>query len=265
MRSGRMAARVLTAPVVGTVVGGGMLGGTALAVQRWLQAQARIADVRVRPHVQPAPAVRETYGDPDDPPLVLAMLGDSTAAGVGVLDFDESLGGWLGQAIAARHWYVAVTVAAVNGARADTLQGQVGQVLPVLARFPDRLAVISTGANDVRNRTRAREAARQLADAVRALRAAGAEVVVGTTPDLGILLPVPQPLRRLAGVLSHRLERAQLAATRDAGGVPVPLGSLLSAVFAADPLHFAPDGFHPSAQGYAAVGAQLLPPLLAAL
>lgn len=50
-----------------------------------------------------------------------------------------------------------------------------------------------------------------------------------------------------------------------AGGVPVPLGALLAPMFVADPTLFARDGFHPSARGYALIGAQVLTALGPAL
>ena len=43
---------------------------------------------------------------------------------------------------------------------------------------------------------------------VRALREGGSHVVVGTCPDLGIIKPVPQPLRSVMATLSRRLAAA---------------------------------------------------------
>lgn len=59
---------------------------------------------------------------------------------------------------------------------------------------------------------------------------------------------------------------AQTVAVVEAGGATVSLGDLLGPAFAADPLRmFASDRFHPSAEGYAAAAAALLPTLLAVL
>ena len=66
-----------------------------------------------------------------------------------------------------------------------------------------------------------------LADAVRALRAAGAEVVVGTCPDLGTIQPIQPPLRWLARRWSRQLAAAQTIAVVEAGGRTVSLGDLL--------------------------------------
>ena len=56
---------------------------------------------------------------------------------------------------------------------------------------------------------RARLAVRYLVDAVRTLRDAGCEVVVGTCPDLGTIRPIQPPLRWLARRWSRQLAAAQ--------------------------------------------------------
>jgi lysophospholipase L1-like esterase len=248
-RISRLPAAAVVAAGCGAVLGAGLLG-----LRRLLLHQGAAADLRVRPLTTAPPPIRETYGDPADPSFTLAMLGDSSAQGVGVDDFDETLGGWAAARLAAAGRYVRVVSAAENGTRAEHLAAQIATVLPYA---PD-LVLISTGANDVLNRTHPGKSARLLADAVRRLRAAGIPVVVGTTPNLGVVTAVDAPLRQIAGVASRLLERAQIAAVRKAGGVVVPLGTILSPVFAADRSMFAADGFHPSAKGYAVVGQHLL-------
>jgi len=102
--------------------------------------------------------------------------------------------------------------------------------------------------------------------AVRALRTAGAEVVVGTCPDLGTIEPVAQPLRLLARRWSRDLAAAQTVAVVEAGGRTVSLGDLLGPEFAERPHElFSADRFHPSPAGYARAGAALLPSVCAAL
>ena len=100
------------------------------------------------------------------------------------------------------------------------------QVDAALERKPD-LAVILIGGNDVTHRTPLHTAVRHLVDAVRALRAAGARVVVGTCPDLGAIQPIQPPLRWLARRWSRQLAAAQTVAVVEAGGRTVSLGDLL--------------------------------------
>ncbi|AGL26557.1 hypothetical protein J113_07535 [Mycobacterium tuberculosis CAS/NITR204] len=76
-------------------------------------------------------------------------------------------------------------------------------------------------------------------------------MVVGTCPDLGVITAITRRCARwhTRGV---RLARAQTAAVKAAGGVPVPLGHLLAPKFRAMPeLMFSADRYHPSAPAYA--------------
>jgi hypothetical protein len=101
---------------------------------------------------------------------------------------------------------------------------------------------------------------------VRRLKASGAEVVVATCPDFGVVKAIPQPLRWTVRTLGLRLARAQSGAVRSAGGVPVPLASLVNEEFRHAPERMlSDDQFHPSAAGYALAASQLLPALCQAL
>ncbi|EIV91728.1 SGNH/GDSL hydrolase family protein [Frankia sp. QA3] len=260
--------------------GSGAFVGASVGVWRLALYQGGAADGRVRPLTTPAPPVREFYGNPTHPPFTLGILGDSSAQGTGVHDYDDTLGGWLARALAAdrdgdggngrgdsgggdsgghgggggggRH--VRVVSAARDGARAEHLAAQVARVAPAA---PD-LAVISIGVNDIRNRTSPAAAARHLAGAVTDLRRGGAEVIVGTTPDLSVISAVRSPLREVLWLLGLLLERAQTPAVAAAGGTPVTLRTAVSRRFAADPTLFAPDGLHASPRGNALIGAHLL-------
>jgi hypothetical protein len=121
------------------------------------------------------------------------------------------------------------------------------------------VAVIMIGANDVTSRARPADSVRNLAEAVRALVAAGCKVVVGTCPDLGTIRPIRQPLRLLARRWSRQLAAAQTIAVVAEGGRTVSLGSVLGPTFATDRDLFSSDEFHPSAAGYASAAAVLLP------
>ena len=118
------------------------------------------------------------------------------------------------------------------------------------------------GANDITKPNGIGPSARRVGAAVARLKAAGAEVVVGTCPDFGVITAIPQPLRWFARSQGLRLARAQAASIRAAGGVPVPFSDLLAPEFHKAPeLLFSPDMFHPSAAGYSLAANQLLPAL----
>ncbi len=243
--------------VSASAAGGGAAVGAGVGLWRLALFQGSAADRLVRPLTTPAPAVREYYGNATDAPFTLAMLGDSSAQGTGVHDYDDTLGGWLARRLAAEGRHVRVVSAARDGARAEHLAAQVAQVAQVAGARPS-LAVISIGVNDVRNRTSPAAAARHLRAAVADLRRGGAQVIVGTTPDLSVIAAVRPPLREVLWLLGRRLERAQTPAVAAAGGRPVTLRTSVSRAFATDGSLFAADGLHASARGNAVIGAALL-------
>jgi lysophospholipase L1-like esterase len=229
-----------------------------------LLGQARLARRTIPRAEAPPPRGDGRYGGRSTrPPLTLVMLGDSVAAGYGVTKPRETPGALLATGISRRLGRpVLLHRLAMVGAESRHLRPQVEAAVELA---PD-LAVVIVGGNDVTHRTDHAEAVRELVAAVRALRSVGAEVVVGTCPDLGTIRPIQPPLRWLARRWSRQLAAAQTVAVVEAGGWTVSLGDLLGPLFAADPHRmFGTDRFHPSAEGYAAAAAALLPTALAAL
>ncbi|GHB83489.1 lipase [Streptomyces cirratus] len=199
-------------------------------------------------------------------PLRLGMLGDSTAAGLGVRRARQTPGALLASGLAAvAERPVELRNVALSGAMSDDLDRQVALLLDGDAPAPD-VCVIMIGANDVTRRMPPTQSVRLLTAAVRRLRLAGAEVVVGTCPDLGTIEPVYQPLRMLARRASRQLAAAQTIGVVALGGRTVSMGDLLGPEFAANPREmFGPDSYHPSAEGYATAAMAVLPTLCAAL
>ncbi|WP_309229458.1 SGNH/GDSL hydrolase family protein [Blastococcus sp. TML/M2B] len=190
------------------------------------------------------------------------MLGDSSAVGLGVERAAQTPGVLIASALAElAERPVRLTRLAVSGAKSPQLDAQVDAALE---ERPD-VALIMIGANDVTSRTRPAVSVRHLGDAVRRLTAAGAEVVVGTCPDLGTIRPIRQPLRTLARRWSRQMAAAQTIAVVEAGGRTVSLGSVLGPSFATDRSLFSRDEFHPSAYGYAHAAAVILPSVADAL
>ncbi|AUG79398.1 GDSL family lipase [Kitasatospora sp. MMS16-BH015] len=261
----RVARRIATA----AAYGGGGLGLLGVGLVGLLLTETKLAVRAVGLLEGDPPKADGVYGegltDPGagaQPPLVLGFLGDSTAAGLGVGRGQETPGALLAAGLAAvAERRVRLANVAKSGARSCDLARQVEQVLPQRPA----LAVIMIGANDVTKHAPAAQSVRQLGEAVRALRAAGCEVVVGTCPDLGTIKPVHPPLRWVARRLSRQLAAAQTIAVVENGGRTVSLGSLLGPEFAARPEMFAADRYHPSAQGYATAAMAMLPSLCAAL
>jgi len=243
--------------------GGGLVFAGA-AVVGLLLGQAFLARHTIQRAEAPPPRCDGRYGRFSGKRAVtLALLGDSTGAGYGVHHARETPGALLGAGLAERLGRpVDVRCFAVPGAKSAMLAPQVEAAIEVR---PD-ITVILIGGNDVTHRVSNSIAVRHLVTAVRALRAVGSKVVVGTCPDLGTIEPIQQPLRWLARRWSRDLATAQTIAVVEAGGSTVSLGDLLGPAFAAEPQRmFSSDRFHPSADGYAAAAAALLPTVAAAV
>lgn len=212
----------------------------------------------------PPPDADGVYGEglPGEP-LSFVMLGDSTAAGLGAESPEDAVGALLAHGLSAMAGRpVRLTTFAFSGAESKDLHDQTRRALAI----DPEIAVIMIGANDVTHRVRLSESVRHLEHCVRRLRAAGCAVVVGTCPDLGTVEPLAQPLRWLARRLCRQLAAAQTIAVVEAGGRTVSLADLLGPEFAAAPREmFARDRYHPSARGYAAAAAAVLPSIAAAL
>ena len=119
--------------------------------------------------------------------LTFAVLGDSIAYGQGAARQADTVGARLAADLSTAGIATDVRVFAVPGARSQALPDQARKAA---TGRPD-LALIIIGANDLTHFVAPQQAAAQLADAVRALRAAGAEVVVAPAPDLSVVPWVP--------------------------------------------------------------------------
>jgi lysophospholipase L1-like esterase len=251
--------KVAAAAVLGST--GLTLAGTAL----WgvLFTEAKLARRWVGDPTGDPPDDDAVYGFSEGPPISFAMLGDSSAAGLGCEYPHETPGARIASGLAAiAELPVRLTNVSVVGAMSADLDGQVTLALEA----KPEVALIMIGVNDVTHRVRSSIAVAQLGDAVRRLRAANCQVVVGTCPDLGTIEPVLQPLRFLARRWSRQLAATQTIVAVEAGGRTVSLGDLLGPEFSAAPHEmFSPDRFHPSAAGYASAAMAMLPSVCAAL
>ncbi|QGV82762.1 SGNH/GDSL hydrolase family protein [Streptomyces ficellus] len=254
----------------GAAYGGGGIGLLGAAAVGVLLAEVQLAKRSVGGGVAPLPPCADGlygrwYGG-GVAPLRLALLGDSTAAGQGVRRAGQTPGALLASGLAAvAECPVELRNVALPGARSDDLERQVTLLLAHPGRVPD-VCVIMIGANDVTHRMSPTQSVRYLSTAVRRLRTAGTEVVVGTCPDLGTIEPVYQPLRWLARRASRQLAAAQTIVVVEGGGRTVSLGDLLGPEFAANPREmFGADNYHPSAEGYATAAMAVLPTLCAVM
>lgn len=249
--------RVLTAAVVA--------GTVSYAARQTIRGQAAWARRIIgKPLGEVAWDADRTYRKRSPGRIELLVLGDSVAAGLGAERPKHTLGARLARKLArATDRSVRLTTGARVGAEASDLDDQLN-ALPSAYR-PD-VAVVIVGGNDVIHGVPHGRSVRHLGDCVLRLRAVGAEVVVGTCPDLGALRPVPQPLRSLGARSSRRLAASQRRIAVRQGARVVELAQALGPMFVAHPDEmFSLDRFHPSSAGYKRTAAVILPALLDAV
>lgn len=180
--------------------------------------------------------------------LRLAVLGESTAAGVGAERHEEALAGFLAEEVARHtgrevHW----TVVARNGVTAGVVRRE---LVPRVAQGdPPDAVVVAVGVNDLLQlrpmRTWQREAEAMLS-AIRA-EVGQVPVVLAGMPPVHRFPSLPQPLRGVLGLRARAMDRV----LRDEAQVApraqhVPARASFEAGFSAA------DGFHPSSAGYRA-------------
>lgn len=192
------------------------------------------------------------------PPLRLLVLGDSSAAGVGVAYQSQALTPQLAAHLGASrrvHWHLC----ARNGA---TTADAPALLAPVAGQAFD-LAYVIFGVNDTKN-LRAERAWRQDLDAiVLHLRAHHGDpaIVFSGLPRFQDFPLLPEPLRSILALRAVRFDRAlREVAAQHAACTHLPIDTPL------DPAGMARDGFHPGAPIYAQwarVAARGMAPLLA--
>ncbi|GAB3132867.1 SGNH/GDSL hydrolase family protein [Tsukamurella serpentis] len=249
--------------------------GATWGAYAFLNRQARTARTVIPHRTDKAPSKDGVYlpgsadvrrpGPSHPADVSLMVFGDSTAAGLGVDDAEHTPGVLLARGLVAETGKsVRLAVKAIVGATSKGLAGQIEAAI-VAGQIPD-VGVIIVGANDVTALNGIETSARRLGAAVAQLRGAGAEVIVGTCPDIGVVHAIPQPLRSVIRSYGLRLAARQRAHVSAAGGHPVPFADTLAPEFLEAPeTMFSPDNFHPSAAGYELAAKLLLPEVLAAL
>ena len=197
---------------------------------------------------EPALRIRGTFGDTDAPPLTFAVIGDSTAAGVGAGTPERAYPTLLARRIAQQRFRVRLVATGVSGARvADALDEQAETVL---AEDPD-VIFVGIGANDVTHLTSLDDIGDDMRSLLEKLTSSGAQVVVAGPPDMRSAV-FYEPLRSFVG-WRGRAVAARIAEVAEEAGVPVvPLAEGTRDFFAEDPdRYYSDDDFHPGAPGYA--------------
>lgn len=242
-------------------VGAGFVAGSRHLLRR--QAAAARAVIG-KPLGESAPVADRTWKRGWGQRIELLVLGDSIAAGLGADQPHHTPGARLAKRLTRRTRRACrLRTAAVVGSESSALSDQLDG-LPT--NYRPHLAVIIVGGNDVTHRVPTATSIAHLARTIERLHERGAQVIVGTCPDLAALPALPQPLRALASRTSRQLAEAQRQAALAAGARAVSLADVVGPFFVTNPDEmFSPDRFHPSSAGYKRTAQALLPSALAAL
>jgi lysophospholipase L1-like esterase len=193
---------------------------------------------------------------PGEDPVDVTWVGDSTAAGVGADDVEETMAHRVAAGLTGRP--VRLTVLARSGAQAHEV---VQEQLDDLRRTGADVVLVSVGANDVTHLTRVatfRQRYRAIVEGIRAA-APDADLVLVGIPDIGTAPRLLVPLRQLAGWRGDRLDDEIRDIAADEQVLHVDLAARTGPRFAdeADRL-FARDRYHPNGTGHGVWAAAVL-------
>ncbi|MFP5326646.1 MAG: SGNH/GDSL hydrolase family protein [Acidimicrobiia bacterium] len=179
-------------------------------------------------------------GSPDAPLAV--WLGDSTAAGVGADEAEETVPLRVAAATGER-----VRVLAVSGA---TVAEVVEDQLPLLEGLDPARIYVSVGSNDVTHLTGASDFRQSYEELVR--RLPDVPLILLGVPDMGSPPRLAQPLRAIAGLRGRQLDKEiRRIAAADKRATYVDIAGHTGPPFRRDPdRYFSADKYHPSGEGY---------------
>lgn len=193
----------------------------------------------------------------------IVVIGESTAAGVGVSTHQQGIAGQTARALARKtnrsvHWMV-------FGRIGTTALTACSQLVPELKETRTDVVVITLGVNDTLRFTTPGKWYRHLRTLIRAVRdrVGCAIILISSVPPLGKFITLPQPLRGVLGLRAFTLDLASKKLARHVENVihvPMPFDGREEL--------FCGDRFHPSARGYEMWGeylAMAVAPLLGQL
>ena len=186
--------------------------------------------------------IKPTKGNGE--PIRLLLVGDSSAAGVGVDDVDVSLGGQL-VAILAQHTErpITITIAGCNSATAGQIRDF---VVPNLENNNFTHVILNIGTNDAKNFHTLRRFHREFGTLLYALRTRipDARLIWSGILDMSQIPALPTPLNRILGIRSRLLMQCGENLCRER------LAEIPQGQWQTIKENFSDDGFHASKKGY---------------
>lgn len=181
----------------------------------------------------------------DVSPIRVAIVGESTAAGCGVMSHDQGFPGCFARELAHRSGrQVQWEVVGQDGATARRIRYR---LVPQLGRDLS-VAVLLAGVNDVLSRRKPDQWGEDVTAILDELSARAELVVMTGIPSFEVLPSLPAALARYLGARAEALDvAARQVCDRHQGAAWIPSAA---AMVDMEPDFFAADRFHPSAIGY---------------
>lgn len=221
----------------------------ALPVYVWQGLAVRRRTRRMTPPENRGWYRHEGKGDP----FRLLLVGDSSAAGVGVDAIAKSLGGILPAELARRTGRpVDILVAGMNSATAADIRDH---VVPHIGERNFTHVVLNIGANDAKNFHSGRRFCADFGTLLYALKARfpAATIVWSGVLDFEGAPALPSPLNRILGVRSRIIDACGRKLCRERGALaPDPEWRVVRENFSADGFHASEAGYREWAQNLAA-------------
>ncbi|MEM7068502.1 MAG: SGNH/GDSL hydrolase family protein [Pseudomonadota bacterium] len=217
-----------------------LLSWLALPIYIWQGLGVRRNSTRLAPPPQKPLVSLKGKGKP----LNILFMGDSSAAGVGVEEFDESVAGRLPHLLKEKSGRpILVRTSGNNSATSGSIRDY---VLPHLAAEHYDYVIISIGTNDAKNFHSGKRFCKEFGSLIYAIHAKypGAKIIWQGLLDMQDVPILPTPLNKILGIRSRIL--------RENGKILCRERNALAPETNWKPIreNFSSDGFHASSTGY---------------